>query len=141
MPRIAALLILCAVGATAHGRMTRPKRRRLKDGVYLPNAPDGPATVGQPLGADEIGLDEDSPINFNCDDCAESMRLPVNDPATHQFKQSFVCRVQNGDQEAGRVQTVTAGTQMEVKYVLTAGHPGNAGAPRALLAPSHCPAF
>ena len=37
-----------------------------------------------------------------------------------------MCRVQNEDVKPGRVQTVTAGTKMELKYMLTAAHPGNA---------------
>jgi hypothetical protein len=71
--------------------------------------------------------DANMPINFNGDGQPESKRLPLNDPDTHPDRQSLVCRVPNGLQKTVPLVTLNAGGTINLKWELTADHPGDGG--------------
>jgi len=112
----------------AHGRLTIPTPRQWTEGSTCDYSK-------QPfISADEVDEakkhdcmeDPDAPINMNGDFRPESERLPVNDPATHPGRQSLVCRVPNGHSSTPNID-VTAGQILELKWELTAAHPGDGG--------------
>jgi len=121
-------LLMLLPSVYAHGRLTIPTPREWKEGSTCDFS-------GQPyISADERDNakthdcmeDPDAPININGDFRPESERLPVNDPDKHPGRQSLVCRVPNGYSSTPNID-VTAGQVLELKWELTAAHPGDGG--------------